>query len=148
MTRWVKRLVVVQPATRQFALRESMRDARLGRGGNPKSCRRFRWLVREVVTSDIYARGHAPDDAAFAVREELESNFLATPMRRMLSEAMYDSIVTAGHLFEVKHLAGQNTKVVMQTIRVPNPRPPPGCIVLATSCRSGLRHAVQLASSS
>jgi hypothetical protein len=79
----------------------------------------FRWLVREIVSSDIYARAHAPDDAEHLVREELESNFLATPMRRMISEALYDSVVTAGHLDETKHLEGQNIKVVYETIRVP-----------------------------
>jgi len=79
----------------------------------------FRWLVREIVSSDVYARGHAPDDAEHLVREDLESNFLATPMRRMISEALYDSVVTAGHLFETKHLEGQNIKVAYDTIRVP-----------------------------
>jgi hypothetical protein len=35
-------------------------------------------------------------------------------MRRMLSETLYDSIITAGHVFEVKHKAGENLKVVWQ----------------------------------
>jgi hypothetical protein len=79
----------------------------------------LRWLIREIAMSDVYGRGHAPDQADSIEREELESNFLATPTRRMISEALYDSIVTAGHLFDVKHPAGVNTKVVQETIRVP-----------------------------
>ena len=84
----------------------------------------FRWLVREIVSSDIYARAHAPDDAEHVVREKLESNFLATPMRRMIGEALFDSVVTAGHLSEFKHLKGQNLKVAYQTIRVPKESKP------------------------
>ncbi|MEO1974165.1 MAG: DUF1553 domain-containing protein [Pirellulaceae bacterium] len=79
----------------------------------------LRWLIREIAMSDVYGRGHAPDQADSIEREELESKFLATPTRRMISEALYDSIVTAGHLFDVKHPAGVNTKVVQETIRVP-----------------------------
>jgi len=75
-------------------------------------------LVRLVVTSDAYQRGHAPGLAEFAVRDGLESAFLSTPMRRMVSEALYDSIVAAGHLFEVKHPAGVNNRTVVDTVRV------------------------------
>jgi len=79
----------------------------------------FRHLVRMIVSSEAYARANAPADADFGTRQELEAAFLATPMRRMYAEALYDSIVTAGHLFEVKHPAGVNKKVVYQTVRVP-----------------------------
>jgi hypothetical protein len=79
----------------------------------------LRWLIREIALSDVYGRGHAPDAAEHVDREELEANFLATPRRRMIGEALYDSIVTAGHLFETKHLEGTNIKVVQETIRVP-----------------------------
>ena len=79
----------------------------------------FRWLVREIVSSDTYARQHVPLEASELDRDELESNFLATPMRRMKAEAMFDSIVTAGHLFAVKHRPGTNPKVVKTRIRVP-----------------------------
>ncbi|TWU26641.1 hypothetical protein Pla52o_04940 [Novipirellula galeiformis] len=79
----------------------------------------FRWLVNEIVTSDTYARSHVPLDADEMKREQLEKAFLATPMRRMKAEAMYDSIVTAGHLSEPKHLAGQNLRVIKQRVRVP-----------------------------
>ena len=79
----------------------------------------FRWLVCEIVSSDAYGRAHVSLDADENDRFELESNFLATPMRRMKAEAMFDSIVTAGHLFDVKHRPGQNPKVVNRRIRVP-----------------------------
>lgn len=79
----------------------------------------IRWLVKEIVSSPAYQRSHAARDADAADREKLEQAFLVTKIRRMKAEAMYDSIVTAGHLFEVKHLAGQNPRVVKQRIRVP-----------------------------
>ena len=79
----------------------------------------IRWLVKEIVSTPAYQRAHAPRDADAAERETLEDAFLVTKIRRMKAEAMYDSIVTAGHLFEVKHLAGQNPRVVQQRIRVP-----------------------------
>lgn len=74
-------------------------------------------LVRMIVTSEPYQRSHVygMDEGKQA---ELEEAFLATPMRRMLSEVLYDSVVTAGHLFEVKHAAGQNLKTVWQPSRI------------------------------
>ncbi len=79
----------------------------------------IRWLVKEIVSSPAYQRDHAPRDEDTAARETLEQAFLVTKIRRMKAEAMYDSIVTAGHLFEVKHMAGQNPRVIKQRIRVP-----------------------------
>ena len=79
----------------------------------------FRWLVRTIVESDAYGRAHVDLDVDEKKRTELELAFLATPMRRMKAEAMYDSIVTAGHLFDVKHLPGQNPTVVKTRVRVP-----------------------------
>ena len=78
----------------------------------------FRWLILEVVSSDAYQRAHAALDLDEKKRGELESSFLATPMRRMKAEAMYDSIVTAGHLFAVKHLPGQNPRTIKRRVRV------------------------------
>jgi hypothetical protein len=79
----------------------------------------FRWLIKEIVSSETYGRAHVPLDADEIKREALEKAFFATPMRRMKAEAMYDSIVTAGHLFEIKHLAGQNPLVIQERVRVP-----------------------------
>ena len=70
-------------------------------------------LVRNIVTSEAYQRGHIID-ADEQTRMSAEAAFAATPMRRMLSEVLYDSIVLAGHLFTVKHEAGKNEKIVWQ----------------------------------
>lgn len=74
-------------------------------------------LIRMIVTSEPYQRSHVYG-ADELVQADLEGAFLATPMRRMLSEVIYDSVVTAGHLFSVKHAAGQNLKTVWQQTRV------------------------------
>ena len=81
----------------------------------------LRSVVRMVVLSSTYQRQRAYD-VDDPVRRELEAAFLATPMRRMLSETLFDSIVTAGHLFDVKHDAGQNLKVVWARTRIEKPR--------------------------
>lgn len=78
----------------------------------------LRHLVKMIVSSDAYQRGHAPMDSNEVARIEMEQAFLATPMRRMLSEALYDSIVAAGHLFDVKHPAGENEIVMTEKVRV------------------------------
>lgn len=77
----------------------------------------FRALVRMIVTTNAYQRAHVPQ-VDEAQRLEMEANFLATPMRRMLSEVLFDSIVTAGHLFDVKHESGKNLKTVWQESRL------------------------------
>lgn len=78
----------------------------------------FRQLVKTIVQTDAYQQKQVPRDVTELVQEELEAAFLATPMRRMYSESLYDSIVTAGHLFDVKYTAGQNEKVIEQEVRV------------------------------
>ena len=77
-------------------------------------------LVRTIVNSEPYRRGHAVE-VADPLRIELETAFLATPMRRMLGEVLYDSVVTAGHLFDVKHEKGKNLKVVWSRSRIAKP---------------------------
>ncbi|MFO0903889.1 MAG: DUF1553 domain-containing protein [Pirellulales bacterium] len=79
----------------------------------------LRWLVSTIVRSDVYRRARAPQDLDDVTRQELEVAFLATPMKRMLSESLYDSIVTAGHLFEYKHPAGANEVTTYEKVRVP-----------------------------
>jgi hypothetical protein len=74
-------------------------------------------LVRMIVTSEPYQRGHVYGMDELT-QSKLEASFLATPMRRMLSEVIYDSVVTAGHLSEVKHAAGRNLKTVWQQNRL------------------------------
>ncbi|MDA0283374.1 MAG: DUF1553 domain-containing protein [Planctomycetota bacterium] len=78
-------------------------------------------LVKMIVTSEPYQRGQAVEFEP-AEQEELRAAFLAAPARRMLGEVLYDSILTAGHLFEYKHPQGANTKTVSERIRVAVPR--------------------------
>lgn len=80
-------------------------DEFIASGFNVKS------LIQMIVSSDVYQRGHILD-VDEQTRMEYEGNFLSTPMRRMLSEALYDSIVTAGHMFDYKHPEGANTKSI------------------------------------
>ena len=79
----------------------------------------LRTLVRLVVTSDAYQRGHAPPDSDALAREQMETLLLATPVRRMIAESLYDSVVTAGHLFEPKHSPGKNERTLREVVRVP-----------------------------
>jgi len=79
----------------------------------------LRSLVRLIVSSDAYQRGHAPLDMDQPTRATMEEHLLATPVRRMIAESLYDSIVTAGHLFEPKHSPGKNEKTVYDIVRVP-----------------------------
>ncbi|MBI1314762.1 DUF1553 domain-containing protein [bacterium] len=81
----------------------------------------FKPLIKMVVTSEPYQRGQAVGVSELD-QEELQAAFLAAPARRMLSEVMYDSIITAGHLFEYKHPQGANMKTVTDRIRVAVPR--------------------------
>lgn len=74
-------------------------------------------LIRTIIHSQPYSRGHAYD-VEEGLQAELETAFLATPMRRMTSEVLYDSIITAGHLFEPKHADGKNLKTVWRQTRV------------------------------
>jgi len=74
-------------------------------------------LVKMIVTSEPYQRGQSVG-LEEAEQEELRAAFLAAPARRMLGEVLYDSILTAGHLFEYKHPKGVNTKTVSERIRI------------------------------
>lgn len=74
-------------------------------------------LVKMIVTSEPYQRGQAVEFDE-SKQEELRATFMAAPARRMLGEVLYDSIVTAGHLFDYKHPQGANTKTVSNRIRV------------------------------
>ncbi len=77
----------------------------------------LRTLVRQIVSSQVYQRGHVYG-AEEQLQTEMEKSFLATPMRRMLSETLYDSIITAGHLFDVKHTPGKNMKTTWKLSQV------------------------------
>ncbi|MFO1043684.1 MAG: DUF1553 domain-containing protein [Planctomycetaceae bacterium] len=79
----------------------------------------LRTLVRLIVSSEAYQRAHCPTDIDEPTRVMMETQLLATPVRRMIAEAMYDSIVTAGHLFEPKHSPGKNERTIRDIVRVP-----------------------------
>jgi hypothetical protein len=77
----------------------------------------LRSAIRLVVTTDAYQRQHI-EGVEELVRDEMEKSFVVTPMRRMLSESLYDSIITAGHLFDVKHPEGENIKSRTEQVQV------------------------------
>ena len=79
---------------------------------------RFKHLVKMIMLSDVYQQQHVPVEVTEVEQRELETAFLANSMRRMLSESLYDSMVTAGHLFELKYSPGQNEKIIEQEVRV------------------------------
>jgi len=80
----------------------------------------LRALVRLIVNTQAYQRAHIYGAEEQQVAE-LEKSFLATPMRRMLSETLYDSIITAGHIFDVKHTPGKNMKTTWKLSQVMKP---------------------------
>jgi hypothetical protein len=74
-------------------------------------------VVTMIVTSDAYQRDHLYGMDATA-RKASEEAFTAMPVRRMPAETMFDSIVAAGHLFDVKHGAGDNKKTIKEIVQV------------------------------
>jgi hypothetical protein len=78
----------------------------------------LRKLVKLVVMSDSYQRGHLYSVEG-EKRKASEEAFAATPVRRMLAETMFDSVITAGHLFSQKHAAGDNLKTIKEIVQVP-----------------------------
>jgi len=77
----------------------------------------FRSLVRLIVTSEVYQRGRYSglDEATRVAAEEA---FVAAPMRRMVSEALFDSVVEAGHLWKEKYPDGANKRTLRQMVQV------------------------------
>lgn len=78
----------------------------------------FRSLVRLIVGSNAYQRGHIYG-VDVATQQDAEGAFAAAPVRRMISESLFDSVVLAGHLFQIKHKPGDNVKTVKNYVRVP-----------------------------
>lgn len=77
----------------------------------------LRWLVRQVVVSKAYQRSHLPMTVDESLRRDSQSAFVAATVRRMISEAMYDSMVQAGHLFNIKHKPGENLVKIQTQVR-------------------------------
>lgn len=91
----------------------------------------FKTLVQIITMSDAYQRGHLSAAVSITDRKHSERNFSAAPVRRMLSEVLYDSVVTAGHIGDYKWPEGANLRKVVRQVRVPtgelvaaNPGPP------------------------
>jgi hypothetical protein len=78
----------------------------------------LRSLVRIIVHTEAYRRGQLPAGTDHKVVHKAERCYTASPVRRMLSEVLYDSIVEAGHLTEYKWPAGANIRTVERTERV------------------------------
>jgi len=79
----------------------------------------LRSMLRVIALSDAYRRAPLTAEVPLTVREESEKNFAAAPQRRMLGEALYDSIVAAGHLNDFKWPAGANKREFSREIQVP-----------------------------
>lgn len=72
----------------------------------------FKFLVATIVRTEAYQRAHLLGTVPAIERAAAEKAFTATPARRMGSEALFDSIVQAGHLFTPKHRPGENVVTV------------------------------------
>ncbi len=77
----------------------------------------MRWLVRTIVATRAYQRAHLPMSVDPIVRRDSQSAFVAAGVRRMISEAMFDSMVQAGHLFAIKHRPGDNMVKIKTEVR-------------------------------
>ena len=79
----------------------------------------LREVIKQIVQTDAYAR--APLDTQVPAKEQRAAvaAFTAASPRRMLSEVLYDSIVIAGHLTELKWPAGANVRTFTDTVQVP-----------------------------
>ncbi|MCE9567713.1 MAG: DUF1549 and DUF1553 domain-containing protein [Planctomycetes bacterium] len=78
----------------------------------------FRFLVASIARTTAYQRGHLSGDLPALERLAAEKAFTATAPRRMGSEALFDSIVQAGHLFTPKHRPGENMITVVNYTQV------------------------------
>ncbi len=79
----------------------------------------FRFLVKAIASTGVYQKGHLPATLPAPERQAAEAAFTATPPRRMLGESIFDSIVLAGHLFELKHRPGENQTTIITYVQVP-----------------------------
>ena len=92
----------------------------------------FKSLVKLITLSAAYQRSHLSASVAITRRAHSEKHFTAAPVRRMLGEVLYDSVVVAGHIGEHKWPQGANLKKIIREIRIPtgemmvvNPTPGP-----------------------
>jgi hypothetical protein len=78
----------------------------------------LRSLIGAIVLSEPYQRGRIEGQGT-EQRQAAEELFIASPLRRMPAETLYDSIVTAGHLDGGKYPAGTLVEKQEVTIAVP-----------------------------
>lgn len=78
----------------------------------------IKWLIKTIVQTDAYALGHLTGDVSAENQQKALEAFTATRQRRMVSEALYDSIVIAGHLTDYKWPAGANIRTYTERVRV------------------------------
>lgn len=75
-------------------------------------------LLRLIVTSEAYSRGRIYGEVDAKRRHLSEINFKSATSRRMIGEALFDSIAVAGNLTEYKWPAGANQKTIKVRERV------------------------------
>ena len=76
----------------------------------------LRSLIEIIMLSEAYQRSHLGAGLAASEREQAEKHFVAAPVRRMLGEVLYDSVVVAGHLEDYKWPAGANMRKVERQV--------------------------------
>lgn len=79
----------------------------------------LRTLIKTVMLTQAYQRGHLPAGVDAAELARAEEAFTATRPRRMLGEVLFDSVVVAGHLLSHKWPEGANVREVKRQIRIP-----------------------------
>ncbi len=92
-----------------------------------------RTVLRIITGTEAYRRGHHYSDTSEKVRKKAEHRFVAAPVRRMISESFYDSILIAGNLMNVvdgnlrgtqKWRAGENIRTITETVQIRVPIAP------------------------
>ena len=78
-----------------------------------------RQLIKLVMLSAPYQREHLGPGTDAAAEALAETSFRATRPRRLIGEALFDSVITAGHLTDFKWPNGANLREVTRQIRVP-----------------------------
>ncbi len=79
----------------------------------------LRTLVKTVMMTEAYQRGHLPAGTGLKDLALAEESFTATRARRMLGEVLFDSVSVAGHLLSHKWPEGANVREVKRQIRIP-----------------------------
>ena len=78
----------------------------------------LRQMIRMIVGSDAYGRGRLDATHSAKQRVDSEEAFVSAASRRLIGEALFDSIITAGRLSEKKWPAGANLKTIRVRQRV------------------------------